>query len=238
MVLASARRAARNPVALGPASAFGVQGPADGAGPMELRPTATPLGKLVGLIFISLFWNGLVSVFVVLHVSDWKEGHHNGCVTAFLTPFVLIGLLLIFSTLRQFLVLFNPRVHLRLTPGSPGTGSTAFVEWRLSGRGGGVRRLRVVLEGREEAQYRRGTSTYTDRNVFAKIQVVNTVQSFEIPAGNARLDIPVDAVPSFKGDHNKIIWSLKVACEIRGWPDSDDEYEVVIRPGAGSGAFS
>jgi hypothetical protein len=35
--------------------------------------------------------------------------------------------------------------------------------------------------------------------------------------------------------HNKIVWSLKVTCEIPFWPDSADEYEVLVRPGPGFG---
>jgi hypothetical protein len=240
--IAFALRAGRTsesaPAAVLPASSFGVPASGDeGGSPRDLRPTATPVGKFIGITLVALFWNGIVSVFVVVDAKEWKAGAPNGCMTAFLVPFVVIGLLLVYGAIRQFLILFNPRVHLRLTPGSPAAGTMAFVEWRLSGRGGGVRRLRIVLEGREEARYRRGTSTYTDRNVFARIPVADTAQSFEIPAANARLDIPADAVPSFKAEHNKIVWSLKVACEIPGWPDSDDEYEVTVRPGTGLGAF-
>jgi len=232
----SSRRAQPTPLA-DPSSPFGVATPvsADSAA-IDLRPTATPLGQFVGVTIVTLFWNGIVSVFVAQAFRSSRSGSPVGCMTAFLTPFVLIGLALVIATARQLLILFNPRVHLTLSPGVLTTGGMAYLQWHLTGRGGGVRRLRIVLEGREEAQYRRGTSTYTDRNVFARVTVADTTQPFEIPAGNARLDVPAETMPSFAATHNKIIWSLKVAGEITGWPDSDDEYQVVVRPSAAGGA--
>jgi hypothetical protein len=90
--------------------------------------------------------------------------------------------------------------------------------------------LKIVLEGREEATYRRGTSTHTDREVFATIPIVDTDQSMLIPQGSARVPVPEDTMPSFSARRNKIVWTLKATCEIPGWPDSDDEYEIVVVP--------
>lgn len=225
-------------VQVNPAVAFGVSASAE-SGPLELRPTATPLGKLVAITLITLFWDGMVSVFLVNLYSSWGTGSRpDGCAVVFFIPFVFVGLLLIFATVRQLLVLFNPRVHLILTPGSLPVGGMGSLEWRLSGRGGGVRRLRIVLEGREEAWYQSGKSTQTVRNVFASIAVVDTAAEAEIPAGSARIDVPADLPPSFKATHNKIVWTLKVTCEIAGWPDSDDDYEVLVYPGRTDGGWT
>lgn len=221
-----------------PSAAFGVRAAGDGTAPVELRPTATPLGSLVGLTFIVLFWNGIVSVFVVQVYRTGTQGSRDGCAILFLVPFVLVGLLLIYATFRQLLVLFNPRVHLTLNPGALAAGGRGYLQWRLTGRGGGVRRLRILLQGREEAWYQSGKSTHTDRNTFASVVVADTAQPMEIPAGNARIDVPVDTMPSFKAAHNKIIWSLKVTCDIPNWPDSEDEYEVLVRPAGGGGGLA
>jgi hypothetical protein len=234
--LRAGKRAAQATVSAA-ASPFGVPPPApEDSAPRELRPVMTPLGKFLGITFVALFWNGLVSVFVVMAFKKWQEGQPDGCMTLFLVPFVLIGLALIYATFRQLLVLFNPRVHLTLAPGVLMVGGMAYLQWRLTGRGGGVTRLRIVLEGREEARYRRGTNTYTDRNVFVSVPVVDTSNGFEIPAGNARVDVPAGTLPSFEAEHNKIIWQLKVCCEIPNWPDSEDEYKVLVRPGFGGAA--
>lgn len=212
-------------------SPFGVEIPADASGPRELKPQATPIAGFVGMLLLALFWNGIVSVFVWQAYKGWKVGSPDGCLTAFLAPFVLIGLGLIFGVFRQLLVLFNPRPSLTLSPASPAVGETAWLQWRLSGRGAGVKRLKIVLEGREEATYRRGTDTHTDRQVFATLPVVDTTEPFEMAGGSASILIPADTMPSFKADRNKIVWTLKVVSEIPGWPDGEDDFEIVVRPG-------
>jgi hypothetical protein len=217
------------------ASTFGVQAPAAAAsGSLELKPEFTPMGKLLGLTFVALFWNGIVSVFVVQVINAWRAGTRpEGCMTLFLIPFVLVGLGLIYAVIRQLLILFNPRLHLTLTPGTLAAGESGYLQWSLGSRGGGVKRLTIILEGREEAQYRRGTTTYTDKSVFATLTLVDTQQEIEIPAGATSFSIPPDTVPSFTATHNKIRWALKAHCDIPGWPDSDDEYEILVGPGRG-----
>ena len=101
-----------------------------------------------------------------------------------------------------------------------------------------MRRLRIVLEGREEAWYQSGKSTQTVRNVFSSLTVVDTTSEAEIPAGSARVDVPTDIPPSFKATHNKILWTLKTTCEIAGWPDSDDDYEVLVHPDRADGGWT
>jgi uncharacterized protein DUF3592 len=232
---ASRRQRSAAVLPLASASTFGVQAPvAAASGSLELKPELTPLGKLFGLLFVALFWNGIVSVFVVQVIRTWRAGSRpEGCMVLFLIPFVLIGLALIYAVIRQLLILFNPRLHLTLTPGTLGAGESGYLQWTLGSRGGGVKRLTIILEGREEAQYRRGTSTYTDKSVFATLTLVDTQQEIEIPAGATSFSIPPDTVPSFTASHNKIRWALKAHCDIPGWPDSDDEYEILVGPGRG-----
>lgn len=213
-------------------SPFGVPLPAAGSAPAELRAAVSPIGMFLVLVFVALFWNGIISVFVWQAAAGWKNGHADGCLTAFLIPFVLVGAFLIFAVGRQFLVMFNPRPRITLTPGVLRTGESAFLQWRLGSGGRGVQRVRITFEGREEAQYRRGTDTHTDRHTFLTLPVVDSSQPIEIAnGGSASFVVPAGTVPSFRAEHNKVIWSLKVQCEIPRWPDSEEEYEVVVQPG-------
>jgi Protein of unknown function (DUF3592) len=204
--------------------------PAVETGPLDLRPNVSPLGKFVGLTFAALFWNGIVSVFVWQAVQGWRAGQPDGCLTLFLVPFVLVGLALVAGAFQNLLALANPRPRLTLSPGVLTPGGAAYLQWKMVGRASRIRRLRIVLEGREEARYRRGTDTYTDRETFATIHAVETDQPFEIPAGSAHLSIPEGTMHSFAADNNKIVWMLKAECEIPGWPDSVDEYEIQVKP--------
>ncbi|HEX4966272.1 MAG TPA: DUF3592 domain-containing protein [Thermoanaerobaculia bacterium] len=231
------RRARATAVALplAPSEPFGVQAPpaALGGGPMDLKPAATPWGKLLGLTVATLVWNGFVSVFVVQGISGWRAHRAEGCLILFLIPFVLIGLWLLYAAFRQLLILFNPRLYLSLTPGAVGVGESAYLQWRFSSRAAGVTRVTIVLEGREEARYQRGTTTYTDKSVFASLTLLDTQQPGEIESGSVSFAVPADTIPSFTAPHNKVRWALKAHCDIKAWPDSDDEYELLVRPGRG-----
>lgn len=218
-------------------SPFGVVLPANAGEPRELRPKMTRFGKLIALVLLSLFWNGIVSVFVWQAVRAWREGQPDGCLTAFLVPFVLVGLLLVFGAFRQLLVLFNPRLKITLGRSVLAPGEPVFLQWSMTGRAAGVRRLRIVLEGQEVATYRRGTDTHTDTETFASIPVVDTDQPYQMMASSASLEVPAGTMPSFTAERNKIVWMLKAVCEIPGWPDSEDEYEVLVAPGTSSGGW-
>jgi hypothetical protein len=213
-----------------PASPFGVTNPqGETDGPVELKPQSTPLGKLIGVIFASLIWNGITWAIIL---ATFRDGNRpEGCLIAFLAVFALIGLFLIYGMLRQFLVLFNPRPKLTLSPGSLPLGGTVYLQWRLAGGTGGVRRLRVTLEGREEAHYRRGTNNYTDKEVFALIQLVDTADEYQMATGSTSFTLPANTMPSFRAEHNKIVWTVKAQLEIANWPDSEEEFEVLVRPG-------
>lgn len=225
----NSRRQPANPgLTVDPASPFGVTNPqGDVDGPVELKPQSTPLGKLIGMILISLIWNGLTWMGIW---ASFRDSRPEGCLIIFLSVFALVGLFLIYGMFRQFLVLFNPRPKLTLSPGSLPLGGTVYLQWRLSGGTGGVRRLTVTMEGREEASYRRGTSNYTDKEVFARLQLVDATDEYQIANGSTSFTLPTDTMPSFRANHNKIIWTIKAQLEIANWPDSDEEFEVLVRP--------
>lgn len=204
-----------------------------GAGPVTLKPKHTPLGRFIGSLFIAAFWNGIVGVFIWKGYEQWRSASVDGCAVAFVSVFALIGLFLLVNVPYQLLALANPRPQLTLSRGEIPLGATAQLEWRFSGLAGRIRSLRVTVEGCEEAQYRRGTSTYTDREAFASIEVVATELPGMIPAGVAAFSIPAGSMHSFAAAHNKVIWTLKLQGEIRRWPDVSEEFELLVLPREG-----
>jgi len=198
--------------------------------PLVLKPRAGPVGKVAGSLFFALFWNGVVSVFVWQAWTGWEQGRPDWSLTIFLIPFVLVGLFS-FGLVGHFLLaLANPRPRLTLTPGRPRLGDGLRLEWRFTGRAGRLNHLHIFLEGREEATYRRGTNTYTDREVFATLDLVDAANDWEIPRGAAELVIPAETIHSFEGESNKIVWEIKVEGEIARWPDVDQNFPIRIRP--------
>ena len=196
-------------------------------GAVVLEPATTPLRRWVITLVVTLFWNGVVSVFLFFLINQWRHGNFEWFLAVFLTPFVLIGLFLLFSVFHGFLALFNPRPRLTLHSGQLCVGEAADLEWEFSGAAGRIRRLRIYLEGREEAIYTRGTDTVTDKNVFATVELVNK-QGAE--PGRARVEIPSNTMHSFKSDHNKIIWEIHVNGDIGFWSDVAESFELEVLP--------
>jgi hypothetical protein len=200
------------------------------SGPQVLRPKIGPIGKVLGALLFALFWNGIVSIFVWQAWKDWNRGDPDWFLTLFLVPFVLIGLVACGFVVHFLLASINPKPVVTLVDGPPTLGSELRLGWRFIGRSTRIRRLRIALEGREEATYRRGTDTVTDRETFAEWTVVDTDATWEIPRGSATIAIPDDTMHSFDGGNNKIIWELKVNGEIARWPDVDEALALTISP--------
>ena len=204
---------------------------ATSAGPVTLRPRATPLGKLAGTLLVALFWNGIVSVFVWQVVETWRTGGDvEGCLVLFLVPFVLIGLLLLLAVPYQLLALFNPRPRLTLSRGVLAPGDSVHLEWRFTGLPGRIRKLRIALEGREETVREDGGSASTKARTFATVVVVETEERTLIPHGSRLLGVPADARPSDEGPDGRVRWLLTVRGEIAFWPDVNEEIELEVLP--------
>lgn len=197
---------------------------------LALRPGSSPWTKFIGALVFSLFWNGIISVFVVHLFKGWRSGYFEWFLALFLIPFVLLGLVLILAIGYFFLALFNPRPHLRVTPAAPRLGESLKIEWDLKGRVDALQNLRVKVEGREEATYARGTRTATDRNVFARLDVAALTNPQEMRSGGGSVTIPAALMHSFTARHNKIIWSIRLEGEIPRWPDLNEEFALTVLP--------
>ena len=199
-----------------------------GGGALVLEAGIGPWGKLFGLLAVTLFWNGIVGVFVWHWWTGWKAGSVDGCLTLFLLPFVLVGLLLVASLPYQLLAGFNPRPVVTLDRHRLAIGEEATLRWSFRGSGGRIRRLRITLGGREEATYTRGTDRVTVRETFAEIVVFDG--DFGVATGGARFQVPADGMHSFEATHNKIVWQLVLHGTIDRWPDVHEELPLVVYP--------
>ena len=196
-------------------------------GGIVLEPAMTPARRLIITAFFAIFWNGIVSVFVGVLIKEWGRGNVEWMLALFLTPFVLIGLLLLFAVAHGFLAIFNPRPRLTIGSRQLALSESADLEWQFSGATRRVKQLHIYLEGREEATYRRGTDTSTDKNVFATIEIARKPNA---DPGRARVEIPEGTMHSFNSDHNKIVWEIHVKGEIGYWSDVDETFEIEVLP--------
>lgn len=201
-------------------------------GPVVLKPKHSPCVKLVGAIAIALFWNGIVSAFVVQVVAAFRRGSPDWLMTLFMLPFVAIGIGLLGLIVYQFLALFNPRPTLELSSTRVPLGGAAELSWTFTGRTDRIGEFSVALRGREYATYRRGTNTYTDDNTFYEMELYKTSHTAEIASGQVGFVLPSDTMHSFEADNNKIVWNLEVRGDIPKWPDVKESFPITVVPAA------
>ena len=195
-----------------------------------LKPTSGPVKKLVMAIVFCLFWNGIVSIFVTEAVKGFTSGHPEWCLTLFMIPFVAVGLGLLCWVIYQLLALFNPRYLLMLMPEQITPGTPCLIGWKAYGKVSRIQNLSLKLIGREEATYRRGTNTVTDKRSFFEKTLIDTTNPVEIAKSEAEFTIPADTMHSFEADNNKIVWLFELQGDIHRWPDVKHEYKFVINP--------
>ncbi len=198
----------------------------DVVGPVTLKPTMTPGCKFLTFLGFALFWNGIVSVFVVALISDFEW-----FLALFLIPFVLVGIGLIGAVGYNGLAMLNARPELTLNPGAISLGCRAELTWRFNRTFTRLQRLKIRLCGEERATYRRGTDTTTDTETFFDDVLVDAQgMMMEITAGSTTIEIPTDRMHSFESDNNEIAWTIKLEGDIAFWPDINAEFPITVRP--------
>jgi len=205
----------------------------DVAAPRVLKSSSSRLAAVIGIGIFAAFWNGVIFFGFILNSGFFRRGRtdfFDWFGALFMIPFVAIGLFMIGLLVYQILGMFNPKVELTLTPGVPQLGEKIDVAWRLNGRTQVLRGLKIVVEAREEARYRRGTSTYSDRKPFLNLELYTSASSMEPETGHASIGLPVESVPTWKSDNNKIVWVIRVDGEIPRWPNLKEEFVIEVHP--------
>ncbi len=196
-------------------------------GPRKLKQETSRIVATVGIGLFALFWNGFVSVFLYAMIFG-RPG--NWFMWLFLTPFVLVGLLLLLIMVHQVLSLANPAVEIALSNGAVGLGESIDVAWELTGRVGRIRHLTITVEGTEKATYTRGTSTVTEKHLFRALELISTDDPNEFAFGTRTLTLPADTMHSWSSRHNAILWTIHVVGSIPWWPDINDSFEFKVKP--------
>jgi hypothetical protein len=197
-------------------------------GPTELKAAYSPLTKLGGAMFIALFWNGITGVFVWLAANSIIEGKPEWFLIVFITPFVLIGLLLIGLVGSTFLNLFNPRMRLTANSSSVLLGGKLEVNWAFISSSDRIKRFTMTIEGKEEITTGSGKHRRTNSEVFFTLPFVDTTEPLQIAKGHASVEIPSNQRPTDEEGNRKILWTLKAAGEIPRYPDFEETYEVTV----------
>lgn len=196
-----------------------------------LKPSVGPKSAVAVAGFIALFWNGIVSVFLITTFLEWRDGGRVAWfMLLFMIPFVAVGIYLLKALFTAILAAFNPEPILTLDKQSPRLGDSVALEWGLLGKRERIQNMTMILEGREKATYRVGTNTRTDTHVIHSEQLVATDLNGVNDLNAVDFMIPADAMHSFEADNNEIEWVIKVDGVIDKWPDIEYEYPFWVRP--------
>lgn len=199
--------------------------------------TSSPYLRLLFSIFLALFWNGIVSVFIGVFIDEWQSGSPDWFMGLFLLPFIAVGLGLLAFVGHSILGLFNPRMSIEISPHPCPLGDRIDLKWRIEG--GSVDKVRsfdFTLSAKEVARYRRGTSTATQTHVFftAPLRSLQPVE-LQIRQGRFSFTVPEHLIPSLSLPNNEIVWEVSCHGQIDHWPDIKESVVLTVIPGRSTG---
>lgn len=204
----------------------------------RLKPRVPITRTVIGGSVLAVIWNGAVWIMLSRIIEGWRRGAPDGCLTLFVIPFLLVGLLLIWATVAPIVMLFNPPLKLTISRTTLRPGQSAILQWKIHGKAERVRRLRVLLHApnsggifdnsdtEDDAETNPELDTATD---WDTLTIVDTDQPMLIAEGTAEIKIPAEASSLFDEEDDKLVWMLKTYCEIPRWPDSVEEHAITVR---------
>lgn len=198
-------------------------------------PIVTTNGwRLAAVTLLALVWNGIVVALFVMAVRRSMAGRPDVWLYIFLVPFLAGGLWLIYFLVRQVLIASGvgpTQLEVSDHPLFPGRHYDLLLSQagRLT-----MKSLIVDLVCEEQATFRQGTDTRTHTSRVYQKRVFDR-QGFDIPQGLAfqqqcRIEIPPEAMHSFRADHNEVQWKFVVRGEAGGWPTFERSFPIVVYP--------
>ena len=190
--------------------------------------------RAIATAALALLWNAAWFVLLAVVVSGFLSGNPRWVLAFLLLPFGGIGIWAFryfLDALRQTAGVGATIVEISDHPLRPGANYELFVAQlgRLS-----LRRLRVELICEEETMFRQGTDVRIDRHVvFTKILCTERDLSIDPHRPweqELQLDLPADAMHSFRSAHNAVCWRITVSGDARPWPSFCLNFPVFVHP--------
>ena len=186
--------------------------------------------KFFGHLFFALFWSGITSIFVVIAWKSWSSDNPEWFLTIFIIPFVLIGLGALLSLPYTLLAIFSPRFDYEFGTEEFRPGLATKFSWQQNGGSGQLNSLTITLEGQEEATYKQGTNRSTAKSTFYQKELFQTIRPSEMTANSCDLIFPADALPTFKGKNNRIVWTLHLEGKVSKRPKVKESFPLTLNP--------
>ena len=205
--------------------------------PIVLRPVRRGAGLATALP-LAIGWNFTVFFLVREVARDWAEGFpgcHGIILTVFTLVLVAIGVALTIAPVILLVRRLSPRPVVSIESIRVHAGREIELSWRLRGWRRQIRRMTILLEGREEATYARDEELCTDREQFHSSCLYQGNRR-AARTGTVKLTVPAHLPPTFVAQHNAIFWVVRFHMRLRQWPDIEDELELTVLPPEGNNA--
>jgi hypothetical protein len=205
----------------------------------RLPITRSPSWKLFTVGMFSLLWNAMVSVLLVLAVRKHMASEPDWYLTVLVIPFAAIGIMSLYLWLRLLLLataIGPTSLEISDLPIYPGHSYRVYLTQAGRLR---VKALALMLVCDEEATYRQGTDTRTERRRVYE-QELFAARDFEIfpevpYEHECGLEFPPDAMHSFQADHNAVQWRLVVQGVVEKWSKYERVFPIVVYPALSPG---
>jgi len=192
-------------------------------GPLVIEPEISRVAAAIVVLIFGLIFTAVPAVIVI------------GMLQSRFSPTIICpGLFLLFSlgidAFAVYLILkcFNPKPTLALSQRNIYPGDELEVSWIFKGNARAIRKLTITLLGKEIVKYRQGTDTRIEESVFLEQVLIETEDPNQIAKGYTLVQLPSDAMHSFKSSNNEILWIVQLQGVVAWWPDLDDVFPIRI----------
>jgi uncharacterized protein YjbI with pentapeptide repeats len=193
-------------------------------GPVSYRSTELRLSQYAGMLRAALF---VATVAVTVGMGLCLFGGHGWVWLTAGIPGV-IAFFMILAVFRRLKKLTAPAVELVLArPLQPG--KSVDLQWALTGNAGAVDALNIAMVGHEEATYRRGTDTVTDRRALPDEPLLQVGNAGRLRQGKSIISLGLSHMHTFTAKNNVLRWELKVEIATAAG-NVQDLFPVIIYP--------
>lgn len=194
---------------------------------------------LLGFGLFALLWNGVLAVLAVGAGLDLLGGRTDWLLLALLVPFAIVGIAGIVVFVRGLLLataVGPTQIEISAQPLRPGGTYEVLL---AQGGSGTLTSLEMTLELKEQATFRQGTDTRTERLTVWR-QPIHAWHDLTLTPGarfegRAWVTIPEAAMHSFASEHNAARWSIAVRGTSVRWPPFARTFPLVVFPADASG---
>jgi hypothetical protein len=190
-----------------------------------VNPKKSRVTGFIGILLFAIVWNGMVGFVGSLAYASSSKG-----ALLFLSLFALAGLGLIVAVVNKFLAIFGPALLVKISTNPARIGAPLSIDWKTEGNKDKLESAIVTIEAEAKASYRRGTDTVTSTKKYLTLSQNLSSASLKQGFGTLRFDIPDKLMPTFVASNNSFNWNLSVALTVSRWPDSTDNYPLVMYP--------